>query len=779
MAGPRQQELPGVAAAPDGTLAINGRCFVRTVDQRRVVLVGGIPVAQYDSGDRMAEAYAVVSLVEQGHAEQVEVARAFGVSTRTVRRYQERFDAGGLAALGRPGGYPKGRPRPPRSRAVKVSQFKGEGVPNREIGRRLGITEKAVRKRLARAGWPKERGPVQASLPLGPGADPNLSGPVVYPVETPPVAPPPGADPNLSGLTAPPVAEPAPPQATADPPAAADDGALSVSFDTDPADRRIDRLLAYWGLLDDAAPLFRAGERVPHAGVLLAVPALVQSGVLDVARKVYGSIGPAFYGLRTTMVTLVLLALLRIKRPEALKERSPSDLGRLLGLDRAPEVKTLRRKLRRLAASGRAVEFGRLLAERRIQTIGAAVGFLYADGHVRVYHGKRTLPKAHVARMRIALPATTDYWVGDSRGDPLFVVTAEANAGMVKMLPPLLDEVRALVGERRITIVFDRGGYSPKLFLKLIAAGFDILTYRKGRFRKVPRKRFRRHKAVIDGCKVDYLLADQTVRLLGGKLPLRQVTRLSENGHQTPILTSRWDLPTVEVAFRMFERWRQENFFKYMREELALDALLDYNVEPADPARDVPNPVWNELSQKLRVARAEVARLSARYGLQALVNLEAERPTMRGFKIANARLAKPLVVALQRYTNLEARRARVPRRVPVEKVVEGDVVKLDTERKHLSNVLKMVAYQVESDLLRQIAPHYARVDDEGRTLLQTAFAGAADIAVDAGELRITLAPLSSPHRTRVIATLCDELNRTATLFPGTNLRLRYAVVVPT
>ncbi|MBI2835624.1 MAG: transposase [Acidobacteria bacterium] len=358
---------------------------------------------------------------------------------------------------------------------------------------------------------------------------------------------------------------------------------LPRSFDHDPADRRVDRLLAYLGLLDDAAPVFRSATSVPHAGVLCALPALMDSGAFTIARDVYGSLGPAFYGLRTTLVALLLMALLRIKRPEGLKEHAPADLGRILGLDRAFEVKTLRRKLTRLASMGRAAEFGRALARRRVADRGIAIGFLYVDGHVRVYHGKRTLPKTHVARMRLSMPATTDYWVNDATGQPLFVVTAEANTAMTKMLPPLLAEVRSLVGARRVTVVFDRGGYSPKLFLKLIADGFDILTYRKGRSRKVRKAGFSPHKGVINGEAVSYDLADQHVRLLGGKLRLRQVTRLNATGHQTPILTSRNDLSTIEVAFRMFERWRQENFFKYLREEYALDALADYTVVPDDP----------------------------------------------------------------------------------------------------------------------------------------------------------------------------------------------------
>ncbi len=749
------QDLFPDSRVPAGTTVINDRCLLRTEPDFRIVLVSGIVLLQYAADDRMAEAYAMISLVQQGWAEQKDVARAFGYSARSVRRYQRRFEAGGLAALGGPGGYPARRPRLTRSREQLVRRWKGQGLATREIARRLGVTPKAVRKLLRRLGWP-EQSPEQLSLPdSGGGGDPNLSAFPAAVGERPELLLP--RDPTLSGSGGP----------DADP--------ISVSCDTDPADRRGDRLLAYLGVLEDAAPLFRSGSRVPHAGVLLALPALVASGVFTIARQVYGSLGPAFYGLRTTLVALLLMALLRIKRPEGLKEHTPGDLGRVLGLDRAPEVKTVRRKLRRLAACGWAAAFGRALARQRVAARGAALGFLYVDGHVRVYHGQRTLPKAHVARMRLAMPATTDYWVNDVRGDPLFVVTAEANAGLVQMLPRVLAEVRALVGERRVTVVFDRGGYSPKLFLTLLGDGFDLLTYRKGRSRRVARGRFTSHEAVFDGCKVAYLLADQEVRLLGGKLRLRQVTRLAENGHQTPILTSRRDLPAVEVAFRMFERWRQENFFKYLREEYALDALVDYDVVPDNPAREVPNPTRRALTAKLVLARAAFAQLTAEYGAEALMNPERARPTMRGFKSAHGKLAARLRTAFERITALEQTRAATPLRIPVREVVQTDVVKLAPERKLLTNLLKMVAYQAESDLVHRVAPHYKRTADEGRTLIQTALASPADLEVTAEELRVSIAPLSSAHRTRAIAALCDDLNTRPVLFPGSRLRLRYGI----
>jgi len=744
------------ARNPEGTHSINGRCLFITRDGHRVVLVSGMPQAQYAVGDRMSEAHAMVSLIDLGWADQNDVARAFGYSVRTLRRYQQRFEEGGLAALGRPNGYPPGRARLSASRLDRIKQLKAQGCSHYEIARRLGISARAVRKTLRRLGWmPAPQ--AQAELPLELPSAVHLKQPSVQGSSSAPL-PASRGDPNLSAFSVSAPKTPPPP-----------------SLDTDPGDRRTDRLLARLGLLEDAAPLFGCAAALPRGGVLLALPALVASGVFECAHQIYGSLGPAFYGLRTSLLTLLFMALWRIKRPEGLKEHSPQDLGRVLGLDRAPEVKTLRRKLACLAATGRAAQFGQALAQQRVALRGAALGFLYVDGHVRVYHGQHKLPKTHVTRLRISLPATSDYWVNDTCGDPLFVITAEANAGLVKMLPGVLAQVRALVGKRRVTVVFDRGGYSPKLFRQILAADFDLLTYRKGRHPHIPGKRFQPCRTRCEGRTLTYVLADQEVRLLKGKLRLRQVTRRMDNGHQTPILTSRRDLPAAQVAYRMFDRWRQENFIKYLCEEYALDALVEYAAVPDDPAREVPNPIWAAVDAQLRQAYAQLDRLQAEYGLEAFVNLEQQRRTMRGFKIVQGKLGQKIWSAWQRVLQLQKRRDAVPRRVPVQSTTREPVVKLAPERKHLTNVIKIVAYQSESDLLRLVAPYYRRAGEEGRTLIQSALASAADLEVTQTELRVTLAPQSSLHRTRAIAALCEELNETNTHFPGSQLRLRYTI----
>jgi len=745
-------------AAPN-SIVINPRCSVRIEADQRVVVVGGLPVHHYRAGDAVAETYAMVFLVESGFAQQTDVARAFGRSVRSVRRYQGRYAQGGMASLGGEAGWRRGRRRISGSRLRIIAMLKSQGLSNRAIAHRLGVSEKAIRKQVG-----PTRPDTSAQLALD-GITGSRSAMVASPAT-------PGVE-EADGV------KPADDRTDERDPPADDVEPVPMSLDRNASDRSFDRHLAHLGLLDDAMPLFREGASVPGAGVLLALPCLIESGLFRISRKLYGEVGPAFFGLRTTLLTLLFMALLRIKRPEHLKERDPAAFGRLLGLDRAPEVKTLRRRLTRLAARHRAEQLGAELARLRVERRGHLMGFLYIDGHVRAYHGDRPIAsKAYVARRHLAMPATTDYWINDRSGDPLLLITGDLGQALSKALPKLLGEVREVVGERRVTIVFDRGGWSPKLFAAMIKDGFDVLTYRKGRCRRIDERRFIRRRARLDGCWVDYLLHDQRVRFLKGKLRLRQVTRLCESGHQTQILTSREDLRDIEVAWRMFDRWRQENFFKYMREEFLLDALVDYQTEPEEPTRTIVNPQRRALDKQVRTARADLAKLERQYGAAAADNTDRRRPTMRGFKFAHATLGKQLRAARVRLTRLLAKRRDVPQRVEVRDLDGSAVVKLASERKHLTDIIKMLAYQAESDLLALLRPHYSRAEQEGRTLLHELFAAHGDIHLAERELHITLAPLSSPHRTRAAQALCLALDKTATTFPGSPLTMRFAIRPP-
>jgi hypothetical protein len=229
----------------------------------------------------------------------------------------------------------------------------------------------------------------------------------------------------------------------------------------------------------------------------------------------------------------------------------------------------------------------------------------------------------------------------------------------------------------------------------------------------------------------------------------------------------------------MFDRWRQENFFKYMRQEFMLDALADYEAEPDDPNRSIQNPARKALDKELRSARARHAKLQEKYGLTALDYIGGKTPAFRTFTAAEKKIYREIRESADEVEKLTERQRNLPARIPLAEAPDADkAMKLSTERKHLTNILKMVAYQIEGALVELLRPHYARTEDEGRTLIQTALRSSASIEQTEKELHVKLSPLSSTHRSKAIALVCDTLNKTETIFPGTDLRIRFSVSEP-
>ena len=771
-----QAQLPLEYPPDDERVFLNPSVWFADHDGYRVVFRYHEPLYRVALDDVVHLRLVAVSLRQSQVATQEEIAAAFGHSLPTQQRWERKYQQEGLKGLqskrqtGR-------KPTLNGSQLAMVRQWFARGFSNREMAKRLGVGECTVRRTLKRLGLERPSSPKPPLLPIleehnhectdAPPENPT-SCEVGEPCQIEAIAP--RADETKE-------------QAVVEELSLTEEAISTIpvgfSIDQDPYDRVCDRAFARLGMLDDALPMFADAEVLPRAGVLLAVPLLVRHGLLQAFAKVYGSLHPSFYGLRTIVVTLFLLALLRIKRPEHLKEHRPQDLGHVLGLDRAPEVKTVRRKLSQLAKR----EQGRLLMEelarRRIAQDEQRVAFLYVDGHVREYHGKHRLFQAKKPQRQVVTPAVTDTWVHDAHGEPLLVVTSEINAKLTQVLEPIIADVRRLVPEgQRVTVVFDRGGFSTKLFARLVKSGLDILTYRKGKTRKVCRSRFTCQREWVEGKERQYTLCDRP-RVRVGKRPkgdegsepgkylwLREVRVLREDGGQTPILTSRKDLSAVQTAYRMFSRWRQENFFKYMEEEFALDALAEYGAEEVTEAEDRRNPQYVKLTKQIQKAKAEVARLQGELGKHAAANEETERRTMRGFKIAHASLRRELEEAEARVEQLKQRREGTSNRIPPD-----DMEVLKSEKKLIVDAIKMAAYQVESELFGMLGAHYARTEDEGRTLLHAIFQSPARLEVTDSELRVTIAGQSSPHRTAALAGLCAQLDALGVHFPGTRLRL--------
>ena len=722
-----------------------------------VVWVHGLATFAWDAGDEAARRLAGVQLWQLKAASQAQVAAGFGVIPVSVWRWAKALAAGGVVAL-----IPdrKGPRRPSALTPQKVARIReldGQGMRKAAIAVAAGVSETSVRNVLRAAGA-TEPAPQDEAAPAA-----------EEPAEEPLTAEEPSAG-----------AE----EASAEEP----DGALPVL--PDPVPRDAERALARFGLLGEgAAPAFTPGARYPLAGLLIALPALEQTGLLACARQVYGRLRDGYYSLDTVLVHLVFQALLREPRAEGATRVPPPAMGRVLGLDRAPEVKTIRRKTGELAAAGKAADLQMAIARHRAQARPGELAFMYIDGHTRAYFGKREVQKMHVARLKFPGPATEETWVTDGAGDPLLVVMAEPSASLAAQIKELLPKLREIAGQdRKPVLCFDRGGWSPDLFADIIAAGFHLLTYRKASPGKdipdLPADQFSIVTAAgDDGRPLKYELAESAIELAitkgkrkGETLTLRQVTRL-DKGRQVYVLTDRQaeDLPGPEVIYRMGSRWREENYFRYGRAHFALDALDTYAVTPEDPDRKVPNPAKKKAAAAVKTAKKNLAdaQVAREAKLTALRNPAPGQETLITNQ-ALARLDTPVTAARRKLQDAQAAARATPAKIPLSEH-NPDMVRLDTETKLITHAIRMAAYNAETILARTLDGAYARAGEEAYALIREALTTSGDIIPADGTLAIRLDPLSAPRRTRALAGLCDELNTTKTRYPGTKLTLRYMV----
>jgi hypothetical protein len=545
--------------------------------------------------------------------------------------------------------------------------------------------------------------------------------------------------------------------------------------------------------------VFAPAARVPLAGLLLAIPALEATGLLPCAGAVFGSLRNGFYGLDTMLVEGVLRALAGEPRAEGSTRIDPAAFGRVLGLDRGPEVKTIRRNITALAATGRADELLAAMAAAHVARLDGSnpdlLAVFYVDGHVRAYQGARKVAKTHLSRLKFPAPATVETWVSDASGDPVLVVMADPGASLAMELRRLLPDLRRAVGDqRRVLVGFDRGGWSPALFAHMDAQGFDVLTWRKGLTRDVDPTLFS-DLAYTDetGRTHSWRVADTTVDLPVGEhdqvFTMRQVTLIVANNktgreqhpaastRQIHILTTRDDLPVEQVIYRMGSRWRQENYFRYARMHFDLDSHDAYATTEDDPTRLVPNPAKKKAHQQVLAARARYERALA---ATDAAMLEAVSPPPReSVLITNAdhdRLTADLRAAESNLDAAQGAHRAVPARLPLAQVNPGQQV-LDVQTKLISHAIRIAAFNTATALARDVRVHtgYARANHEAHTLIRQALTGSGDIDPSDGVLTVRLDPLPTQRATTAIAQLCEHLTATRTRYPGTDLILRYEV----
>ena len=551
------------------------------------------------------------------------------------------------------------------------------------------------------------------------------------------------------------------------------------------------RVLARLGMIQSVPIEFQSSLDVSNAGILLALPSLLATGLLNHTEKHF-QLPAGYYDLKSIFLLLAFMALARLKYIESLRYSSPGEWGKILGLDRIPETKTLREKIKILSGQNKSAQWSAELCKEWMQSDPKSAGIVYIDGHVRVYHGNKTkLPRHYVSRERLCLRATTDYWVNAMDGQPFFLITKEIDPGLIKILldeivPRLEQEIPQQSSSEdlennsllhRFTLVFDREGYSPDFFKNMKEKRIACLTYHKHPDGVWRDEEFSAHSVKLESGEIIKMDLAERATQLSNKLWLREIRKKTQSGHQTSVLATDYTSNLALVAMAMFSRWSQENFFKYMREHYNLDRLIEYKTESIPDTTRVVNPEYRKLDSQIKSKASLLNRRFVKFGA---INLKGDidEKTINKYQEEKSELQDEIINLQQEITQIKEQRKNTQKHITVSQLPEEErFTRLSTQSKHFIDTIKMISYRAETAMSYVLKEKMSR-PDESRRLLRSIYNSEADIIPDEknNTLTIRLHHLANKSEDESAAHLCEELNETQTVFPGTKLRMIFEIL---
>jgi hypothetical protein len=736
----KQAFLPGF---PDGAERIGNGLSILKEGGTVTYFVGNDNYFSHAQSDRGGERFALTSLMANRHVRAAELERSsLRIPHRTLMNWMAQYREAGPGSFYTEAARQKPRVMTPPM-VAQCASLLAAGHRPAVIARQTGVGESTLRKAIAAGRI------VPEVMPAAPDAA----------CLTPPVGLTKGERSRLDAEAA--------------------DGIGTACTRAD------ERMQAALGLAHSAATRFEAATDVSLGGLLAGLPALCANGLLSGIGR-YMKLPTGFYSCLHILLTLGLMALSRIRRPEGLRHIPPGEFGKVIGLDRVPEVRTLREKITLMATTGDPAAWMRELAATWMQSDPAEAGYLYIDGHIRVYHGDQAvLPRRYVSRERLCLRGTTDYWINDALGRPFFVVSKAITNGLRDTLlkdivPQLLESVpgqptpEQLVDDPRLhrfVLVFDREGATGVLLEALWQQRIGAITYRKNVKDVWPQSEFATTDVTMpDGVRLAMKLAMRETQLTA-TLTVKEVRRLTATGHQTAVISTAHGLDSVMIAGRMFARWCQENFFAYMMQHYDIDGLVQYGAEAIPGTETVINPRWREADKAVATARQNVRKLQAKLGecsaLEVAVDIGQKAECLHDIEVAQAKLQEA-----------RTKRKELARKVTLDSLsTEERPTQLLPLNKMLCDTVKMVAYRAETALVALLRRHLNK-EDEARALVRALFVSSADLAPDphTKTLTVKIHRMASPVHDRAIAALLSDLNKLNFCHPETGDRMVYSLV---
>ena len=433
---------------------------------------------------------------------------------------------------------------------------------------------------------------------------------------------------------------------------------------------------------------------------------------------------------------------------------STGDLGLLLGGGLLGNPDHQRGKLGELAQDS---ELPAEILRWNYQRLGGEeLTDFFCDPHTKHYTGGQNVLKGWCAKIRWADKVMHGDYVHSMKGQPLYLENTDNYEDMRKRFMKLVERFRQTLGvesERELTWIVDRGIFSLEIFEWILSQPcLHLITWEKGYQRgswpegkaaqgSMSMERPRNHSTDVRHYHFEWIEEPWPKNPRIRRLIVR-ATNPKEKQIEVSILCDDPARPAESIVWPMFDRWVQENDFKYLEAHFGINQITSYRSESyeqlADKLEDrqMKNACYTVLEDqcseerkylgKLLVrqrlaAREERRRAKAITELGALPDPSAQQRQKLGrlksgqTSAQRARLARENKIeqSHERLDGLHAKLENTDREVSrLETLISRDTVRLCGEKKYLMDVIKITARNLFYELLAPFKKAYDNYRDD-------------------------------------------------------------------
>lgn len=633
----------------------HGRLKVVNIPPFRQILIDYVIAAEYITGDRFNEALALVTIIKNNVMSVSELADCFGINRQTIYNYMDSYNADGLEGL-RPAKNYMGKVNNEIILFIRKVQQKDRGLTLTRLNRMLDekfhetISTNSI-QRLVKA---------EQILPLAKERYQQVS---------------------LEEM----VQEHEPIKKALEPSREADNSTYT----------RYAGYMIYAGMINSLfSNVFKHLDDLIHTSNTLL-------------KK---------WDVKRLIITWVMYFLIGITNVEQSKTINRKELGCIIEEDASPCAKTIKRNMQSLTEMDIPDIVHDSLALEYILQGYVEIGRLYFDGHFVPYYGKKDIGKGFFTQRRLAVPGHEQYWVNDYRGRPIFFLNSYGFSQFPRIIVELVKQAQEYMNKADIStpllIAFDRGGYNKDLFTRLTKMGVSWVTWKSGDTKERPEESFVETFTLQSGEeKSEYGILYGKHRMTGLKKEFDSAVILNKKTcKQVTIIYSIAEnainiyAPVDAVKF-LLHRWRQENFFKYVLEQVDINQTHGLREGTEEDAYYVHNPLFKDLEKTEQKLISKLKKLGNRKETikQKYFTLKIKRTWEQYInQKTNSKIFEAYEKAIRELEQVREKLKQTPQTVPYTREDGTTYIYLNFSRIKMLNTLKAAVYNMRCRMVDEI-----------------------------------------------------------------------------